>query len=63
MTFPNLTLIEKYVSRQENHDMVKSLDNQINAGLNLEYEMIPNRLYVPDHLATAELNPNIKKPS
>jgi len=63
MPFPNLSVIEKYVSRQDNNDMAQSFDNPIQAGLNLGYEMIPNRLFVPDDLATPELNPNIKMPS
>ena len=56
LTQPNFKLIEKYVQKQKNHDLTatqESLFVNTAANLNRDYEMIPNRLHVPDNLANS----------
>lgn len=72
LAYPNLKLIEQYVTKVKHHD----LGHQTMGGgfhnipealqgeepLSKDYEMIPNRLHVPDEMAN-EYNPNIVTPS
>jgi ubiquitin C-terminal hydrolase len=65
LTYPNLKLIEKYVSKTKNHDLIATQTTVFlkqPTDLMRDYEKIPNRLHVPDSLANSK-NPNITKPT